>query len=163
MNGEEVGCQKSEVGKVIRYCCAFMFSPNRESVALIRKRKPAWQHNKLNGIGGKVEEGEDAATAMVRKFQEETGMQTERGQWAWFMEMSGQNDGGTGAFKVDFFTTTGDLYALKTMEEEPIEIIRCREVYATRGDMIENLPWLIPLALDFLHDGRPGHVSAIYP
>jgi hypothetical protein len=29
--------------------------------------------------------------------------------------------------------------------------------------MIENLPWLIPLALDSLNDGRPHFTESRYP
>ena len=37
------------------YVCGFLFSPDRKKVLLIRKRRPAWQAGKLNGVGGKVD------------------------------------------------------------------------------------------------------------
>ena len=43
-------------------------------VALIRKARPAWQAGKLNGVGGRIENGETVLDAMVRKFREETGV-----------------------------------------------------------------------------------------
>lgn len=54
------------------YTCAFAFSG--EHVLLLRKDTPSWQKGKLNGIGGKVEQGESIHTATVREFQEETGL-----------------------------------------------------------------------------------------
>lgn len=147
---------------MMHYVAGFMFDHSRQRVALIRKQKPAWQRGKLNGIGGKVEDGENVFDAMVRGFAEETGYETTVEQWEQFMRMAGENDGGLGAFRVDFFATVGDLSMVRTMESEPVEIVWLKDVSAVRADMIENLPWLIPLALDYLHDGRPGFVEAHY-
>lgn len=147
----------------IHYVVGFMFSHDRQRVALIRKQKPVWQHGKLNGIGGKVDSPEDALQAMRREFQEETGYHTGFTQWAHFSEMSGNNDGGEGRFRVDFFTTVGHIDELGSPEIEKVELIQIREVYPLRPDMIENLPWLIGVALDYLHDGRPNYATANYP
>lgn len=54
------------------YTCAFAFHKN--NVLLIRKAKPDWQAGLLNGIGGKVEDGESIFQATVREFKEETGL-----------------------------------------------------------------------------------------
>ena len=35
-----------------QYVCGFLFSRDRARVLLIRKRRPAWQAGKLNGLGG---------------------------------------------------------------------------------------------------------------
>ena len=145
----------------VRYVVGFMFSSDRTCVALIRKQKPTWQYGKLNGIGGKVEPMEEIKPAMVREFREETGCETTPDQWFHFLEMSGTEN----AFRVDFFTTFGDVTRLTSMESEKVEVIRTEEINVLRGfqDMVENLPWLIALALDYLHDGRPTFVVASYP
>ena len=36
------------------YVCGLLFSVDRTRVLLIRKRRPAWQAGRLNGVGGKV-------------------------------------------------------------------------------------------------------------
>ena len=36
-----------------KYVVGFMFSPDKQFVALIRKNRPEWQAGKLNGIAGK--------------------------------------------------------------------------------------------------------------
>lgn len=54
------------------YCLGFLFDPSFENVVLIKKNRPEWQAGKLNGVGGKIEEGETPLEAMVREFWEET-------------------------------------------------------------------------------------------
>lgn len=63
------------------YCCGFMFSKETREVALIEKKKPDWMARKLNGIGGKVQNNETPAAAMVREFREETGLDTLESMW----------------------------------------------------------------------------------
>ena len=57
------------------YVLGFAFTTDGR-VALIQKKRPAWQAGRLNGIGGKVEGTEHSAAAMVREFREETGVDT---------------------------------------------------------------------------------------
>ena len=64
-----------------KYVVGFMFSPDKQFVALIRKNRPEWQAGKLNGIGGKIEVGEFPRGAMVREFREETGVETTEEEW----------------------------------------------------------------------------------
>jgi 8-oxo-dGTP pyrophosphatase MutT (NUDIX family) len=52
----------------------FLFDNARDQVVLIRKNKPDWMAGQWNGVGGKIEPGEDPYTAMRREFLEETGV-----------------------------------------------------------------------------------------
>lgn len=61
------------------YCVGFAFYGT--DVILIRKAKPAFQKGLLNGVGGKIELGENAFIAMVREFYEETKTMTFINQW----------------------------------------------------------------------------------
>jgi 8-oxo-dGTP diphosphatase len=63
------------------YVVGFMFSEDKQFVALIEKNRPAWQAGKLNGIGGKIEKDETPRAAMRREFQEETGVNTHEDDW----------------------------------------------------------------------------------
>ena len=74
------------------YVCGFLFSPDRSRVLLIRKRRPAWQAGRLNGVGGKVEAGEALYHAMRREFREEAGLDLPESQWAHAITLTGPAD-----------------------------------------------------------------------
>ncbi len=67
-----------------QYVLGFAFSPTGDRVVLIEKKRPDWQLGKLNGVGGRVENGEKPVDAMVREFKEETGVDTTRDDWRYF-------------------------------------------------------------------------------
>ena len=131
------------------YVAGLMFDAARSRVALMRKLKPLWQMGKLNGIGGKVEPGEEPKSAMVREFREEAGAVTTEEQWTQFLGMDGPD------WTCHFFATVGDLDALETMELEPIEVVELISLTPLRGDVIANIPWIVPLALERLATGEP--------
>lgn len=54
-----------------------MFSLDKTKVVLIQKNRPEWQKGKLNGVGGKKEKTDfNLFSTMIRKFKEETGVDT---------------------------------------------------------------------------------------
>src|SRR3990167_11123374 len=59
------------------YCCGFIFSSDLKYVLLIKKIKPEWQKDKLNGVGGSVEDLESAFSAIKRECNEETSLEIE--------------------------------------------------------------------------------------
>lgn len=147
------------------YVVGFAFDNDANKVALIRKQKPAWQKNLLNGIGGKIEKGETKFSAMVREFKEETGHSTTVIDWHPFATLRG--DSSDGVFEVFcFWTTVNHLSSLNNPEApqsgEWIEYILIFDIKHTRKDMIDNLSWLIGLALDNRKDGRPAYTTAQY-
>lgn len=121
----------------MNYVAGFMYSQNGKEVALIIKLKPEWQRGKLNGIGGKIEEGESPDNAMMREFEEETGFWTNG--WRCFCVLKG--DFG----KVYFYTNKGDLSKLKSMEEEQVEIHDTHEI--VNLTTVPNLLWLVPMGI----------------
>lgn len=138
-----------------KYVLGFLFDDSGSQVVLIRKTKPKWQAGLLNGIGGKIEEGETPAEAMVREFNEETGVLFSAESWREYAVMSG--DG----FAVYCFTCqdTGAFEAAETQEVEDIEKREWKRLPPT--DCISNLLWLIPMALDENY-GHPPYATIRY-
>ena len=129
---------------VQEYVCGFLFSPDRARVLLIRKRRPAWQAGKLNGVGGKVEPGESPPDAMRREFREEAGLDV--GGWQHVVTLRGPDDAGSGrGWAGHFFRAFGEVSAARSVTDEQLEVHPARSLPA---DMIPNLHWIVPLLLD---------------
>jgi len=123
-----------------RYCVGFMFSPYMEVVALIRKKRPEWQAGLLNGVGGRLREGETPLEGMRREFREEAGV-----AWDEWMPLA----------RLDFPEATvwffwargGCVWECRTQTDEAVSIHRTRDVQDL--DLVPNARWLIPMATSF--------------
>jgi 8-oxo-dGTP diphosphatase len=125
------------------YTLGFLFSEDRQTVALIKKSKPDWQKGNLNGIGGKCEETDyDQFTTMRREFKEETGVEIEESQWSHFATIEGALEWTVYVFKA----FSDQIFNLKTTTEEEVTIIKVSSLENYKH--IPNLSWLIPMALD---------------
>jgi len=92
-----------------------------DHVVMIRKDHPADQVGKLNGVGGKIGEGENAWQAMSREFLEETGVSLPPTAWTNVGRLIGVDGQGVG-FHVEVFCVNDWLCeAAKTMESEQVE------------------------------------------
>lgn len=85
-------------------------------VLLIRKNRPEWQAGRLNGIGGRVEEGETPYEAMVRECSEECGL----GLYNWLQLGTVTNN--TNYTLYYFIAETSNIIAAKSMTDEEVEI-----------------------------------------
>jgi 8-oxo-dGTP diphosphatase len=125
---------------VTRYVVGFLFDPDGDRVVLIRKAsKPGqeWQAGLLNGLGGKIEPGEDAYAAIRREVREEAGVDVTA--WELFAVLQGQHS------HVACFRAFDELaLKAKTMEAEPVVrgFISALPGYRT----VPNLQWLVPFA-----------------
>jgi 8-oxo-dGTP diphosphatase len=136
----------TEIAKpnVQEYVCGFLFNPDRSRVLLIRKRRPAWQSGKLNGLGGKIEPGETALDAMRREFREEAGVDV--AEWQHVLTLSGADDAGSGrGWAGHFCPAFGVVDAARAVTDEQLERHPTRPL---PPDTIPNLHWIIPLMLD---------------
>lgn len=124
-----------------RYCLGFAFDTSG-NVVLIRKNRPDCMKGKLNGVGGKVNEGETYRYAMVREFQEETGVDTSSFMWQRFASLTDDIN-----YEIDVFyilLSQETLSKCKTTTDEEVLII---PKYKINEYYVENeLPWLIELA-----------------
>lgn len=126
-----------------RAVCGFYFSSDQQRLVLIRKRRPVWQEGLLNGVGGKVEEGEFALDAMRREFREETGVDVQ--DWDPFCLLQDEIH----RFEVTYFRAfcpDRNLDRCKTMTDEEIMNFPVGAVFTL--PVVHNLTWLVPMALD---------------
>lgn len=129
------------------YVLGFAFSANKKEIVLIEKQKPDWQKGKLNGVGGKVEPNEVPYLAMVREFEEETGVKTSISDWDLFGEMVFDNDIMGGEAIVYLFRMFNDIIDNCTTKETE-EVLRVNtDTVLNAFNCMHNLPILIPLAL----------------
>jgi len=121
-----------------RYVLGFLFNKARNSVVLIIKEKPAWMQGKMNGVGGKIEEGETPLQAMNREFQEEAGV--EGLPWKPFGRLHGEG------FEIFlFFAVSDEPASTQTVEEIRYVLLAQLEELP----VLPNLRWMIPMALSF--------------
>lgn len=112
------------------------------NVVLIRKNKPEFQKGFLNGVGGKIEEGEDPMRAMEREFAEEAGVIFKK--WNHFATISEEGDYEVYCFKA--FVPDVKEIETKSMTSELIEV---RPIKFLRvAGILPSAMWLIQIALD---------------
>jgi len=116
------------------YVLGFLFN-DKKQVWLIRKTKPEWQKGKLNGIGGKVEMGEDCVAAMIREFKEETGLTITN--WDKFCTLS---DGLK--YQIICYVANSNEIPQTTTDE----VVGLYDSKNLPDDVLFNSYWLIPMA-----------------
>ena len=120
------------------YVLALLFTEGRDRVVLMRKTRPAWQAGKVNALGGKLLPGEGAGDAARREVLEEAGVDV--AEWEEFLVWE---DPVYRMHAVRAF----DARAVEARTAEDQEVFLA-EVAALPPNIIDNLRWLVPLALD---------------
>lgn len=155
------------------YVVGYAFRADYGAVALIEKRKPAWQAGKLNGIGGKIEPDESPAGAMSREFAEEAGVHFRPDRWLHFRTEQflhttpGKSDQhvGTRVYHFAVRATEHEWLSICTIEAELVVKIELPNMkfsvdgrYYPSGNFIYNMQYLIPMAATLLQqppENRP--------
>ena len=129
-----------------RFVDGLLFDYDLKNVVLIRKTKPSWQAGKLNCVGGKIEPGETPHDAVVREFEEETGLVVP--YWRPFLDLGLTRDDGE-LYCFYAVTSPQDMSTVTSKTEEKVGIYAIDDIMRHRTDMIPNLRWLIQMALSF--------------
>lgn len=132
-----------------KYVLGFLFNEELDEVVLIRKNRPEWQAGKFNGVGGKVNPGEDIIAAMDREFWEETGVKDVR--WELFGRMGSDSSWACWLF---YAVDTEALGKVVTKTDEEVKVVNKWEIFST--PIIQNLRWLVPLVVDSLSNYEKG-------
>lgn len=128
------------MARAFTYVLALLFTPDRRQVVLMHKTRPAWQAGRVNAPGGKLHPGETAAEAARREVREEAGVDVPAVAWEEFLVW---DDPVYRMHAVRAFDAAA--HAAHTAEDQAIFLA---DVGALPPALIDNLRWLVPLALD---------------
>jgi len=115
----------------------FLLSADGVSVALIRKRRPAWMLNLWNGIGGKAKKGETPLETQRREFREETGVDiVDWQQFALYHSAHGT--------EIHWFVAASDdVFKVKSKTDEKVRIFPAGKIPL---NTIPNIAFLLDMA-----------------
>ena len=120
------------------YVLALLFSPDRRHVVLMRKSRPAWQAGRVNALGGKLAPGESPLDAARREVHEEAGVDVS--SWEEFLVWDDP------VYRMHAVWAFDDAaHRARTAEDQEVFLA---DVAALPAELIDNLRWLVPLALD---------------
>lgn len=138
-----------------QYVLGFIFDKDKQNVVLIHKNRPKWQKNKLNGLGGSVEEHlkEDAYDAIRREVYEESNLKTEYKDWTLYHIMNGPD-----YIVYTFFTfiDSDNFKDIISKTDEKVMICPIFDIFKDKYPILDNIKDLLNEALDF-----NGRVSII--
>jgi len=121
----------------------------------MHKNRPDWQSGRLNGVGGRIESKETSVECIVREVFEETGVKTNNKEdWDYFGEIKSDS------WRVDLYACAyvGNANDFSTTTDEEVEWF---EVDSLPDNILENLNWMIPLAIDKLRNNDIESCSVI--
>jgi 8-oxo-dGTP diphosphatase len=138
-----------------QYVEGFAFNYDRDSVVLIRKKRPAWQAGYLNGVGGKIEPNELTIEAMVREYREETGVNNSPADWQHTITLKTKDS------EIFFFRSFNrHLYELAlTKTDERVERVYVGEL--AEYNIVPNLHYIIPMCL--FADSNYNNATLVLP
>jgi 8-oxo-dGTP diphosphatase len=137
------------------YTVGLIFNSALDKVLLMEKNRPAWQKGKLNGIGGRIEEGEQPVECMVREAKEEANISSTADEWRHFATLQGPS-WQVYMFALQYLDKETDAQAMTD------EQIAWHNPKALPEHVVMNISWLVPLALEKLHDDQFDIVPITY-
>ena len=120
------------------YALALLFTPERDAVVLMHKTRPAWQAGRVNALGGKLHPGESPGDAARREVREEAAVDVS--EWEEFLVW---DDPVYRMHALRAFDPAAR--SARTAEDQEVFLAGTAALPAA---LIDNLRWLIPLALD---------------
>ena len=120
------------------YVLALLYSADLRHVVLMRRTRPSWQASRVNALGGGLMAGESAAEAARREVREECGVDVD--EWR---EVISWEDA---QYVMHVMSAVSErARQARTLEDQEVFLA---DVNALPHNVIDNLRWLVPLALD---------------
>jgi 8-oxo-dGTP diphosphatase len=126
-----------------KFVVGFAFNMTKTKILLVKKRRPKWQEGCLNGIGGKIEDGEQPFDAMRRETLEEAGLELE---WVYRGIMTGINNDGEPFECHIFYAYSNQILQFKQIEDELLGLYSPLTFHQYHK-YISNLRYLIPYGM----------------
>ena len=129
-----MACEFSQTS-MQKFVLGFAFNTEKTHVLLIKKNRPSCQKGYLNGLGGKVEDGEHAVFAMRREFFEECGIKTELSDWYSCGHLTDNKD----YYVMCMALVLDDLEQAQTLTDEEVLIVSLNELDSDKcfGNLVE--------------------------
>lgn len=122
-----------------KYCLGFVFDSTTKRIVLVEKTS-GWQTGLLNGVGGKIEQGEEPIDAMRRECKEELGVDI---AWKQFGSIHGDK-----WVMWLFRGINSDNLMYNGVTDAYEKIVEVEILNIGYSNTIPNLRYLVPLALD---------------
>ena len=120
------------------FVLALLYSVDRRHVVLMRRTRPAWQAGRVNALGGRLQPGESAVAAARREVREECGVDV--AEWREVLVWEDAE------YVMHVMRGVSELaLEARTIEDQEVFLA---DVRALPDNVIDNLRWLVPLALD---------------
>ncbi|MDQ2931559.1 MAG: NUDIX domain-containing protein [Gemmatimonadota bacterium] len=120
------------------FVLALLFTDDGRRVVLMRRTRPAWQAGRVNALGGSIMEGERTEEAARREVREECGVDVS--EWS---ELLVWDDA---EYRMHVLSAVSARASeARTLEDQEVFLA---DVRALPENVIDNLRWLVPLALD---------------
>ncbi len=139
---------------IIPRTLCFLLKDEQLLLLRIAADRGAWS-GKLNGIGGHIQRGEDPLTSAEREIQEETGLKPSNLRLCGVVIVDVQEETGIGLYIFVGENPSGEIRS--SPEGEPLWV-SLKSLHD--HDLVEDLPIIIPRALDCYRSGK--YFSAVY-
>lgn len=137
------------------FTLGLIFNSTMDKVLLMHKNRPDWQRGRVNGVGGTIEPNETSAACIVREVEEETTLATSEVDWKFVANLSGHH------WSMDVYALVhkGSENDITTCTDERVEWF---DVVDLPENILSNLSWLVPLAIDKMKDNTLEPINARY-
>jgi 8-oxo-dGTP diphosphatase len=120
------------------FVLALLYTMDGRQVVLMRRTRPAWQAGRVNALGGGIISGETPAGTARREVREECGVDV--AEWDEVLVWEDAE------YRMHVMRAMSSRASdARTLEDQEVFLA---DVNALPANVIDNLRWLVPLALD---------------